>query len=100
MTDDAGAATPFRPDLYVVARFLDRLCEPGTAWTKSSLQSAVRLNYDQYRRYLEVLQARGWLEVGPGKGRSPAVTITKEGRAARDRLFTWLGDLFAGRPFL
>jgi hypothetical protein len=97
MSEAPGPAAPFRPDLYVVARFLDRLCEPGASWTKSSLQPAVRLNYDQYRRYLEVLQARGWLEVGPGKARSPAVGITKEGRAARDRLFAWLGDLF-GRP--
>lgn len=84
-----------RPNLYVIARFLDRLADPGTTWTRSSLQPAVRLNYDIYRRYLAFLEEKGWIE-WKETARSPEIRLTEEGRAARGDLLSWLNDVFGG----
>jgi predicted transcriptional regulator len=98
MNDGSGPDAPFRPDLYVVARFLDRLDDPGVVWTRSSLQTGVRLNYDQFRRYLDFLQRRGWVAIGKADGRSPRITLTASGRDAWTRLLAWIEDLFARPP--
>lgn len=82
-----------RPNLYVIARFLDRLADPGTTWTRSSLQPAVRLNYDLYRSYLTFLEEKGWIE-WTETARSPEVRLTEQGQEARRRLLSWLEDVF------
>lgn len=98
MKGGAGADGPFRPDLYVVARFLDRLDDAGAVWTRSSLQSGVRLNYDQFRRYLDFLERRGWVAIAKATGRSPRIVLTASGRDAWTRLLAWMEDLFARPP--
>ena len=82
-----------RPDLFVLARFLDRLAEPRT-WTKTQLQLAVRLNYDLFRRYLELLEAKGYVRRetdGDGVERIVALSTVAEARKRlRDALDEWL----------
>lgn len=95
---EPGVEPPARPDLYVLARFLDRLAEPGATWTRSSLQPAVRLNYDLYRRYLAFLEEKAWIAWREGE-RSPEVMLTAEGREARRRLVAWLQDVFGAGPW-
>lgn len=84
---------PFQPNLYVVARFLDRLAE-GKAWTRASLQSACGVNYDIFRRYLDLLTARGFLHATPD-GR---LCITAQGVAWRHQLRVVLDDFLAMPP--
>lgn len=85
-----------RPDMYVLARFFDRLSEDRT-WTRSSLQPAVRLNYDLYRKYLDLLEKKRWIEWKEST-RSPEIALTREGREARKRLLDWLHNLFGPGP--
>ncbi len=89
-------ARPWRPDLYVVARFLDRL-GPGDAWSKGKLQPAVRLNYDLFIRYLEALQERG-LVARSGEGRDETIRITEAGQALRRRMVEWIEAVFGSDP--
>lgn len=88
-TPPPGVDPPRRPDLYVLARFLDRLGEGPDGVARTRLQGAVRLNYDLYRGYLALLLEKGWVEVGAER-----VTLTKAGREARERLLGWLRDAF------
>lgn len=89
---------PERPDLYVVARFLDRLRETNTPWTRSRLQRAVRVNYDIFRSYLALLQEKGFVEeVDPPEesdARSGVLRLTPAGHAAHGRLVVWIRDVF------
>ena len=86
---------PGRPDLHVVARFLDRLQDAGPrGLTRSALQRAVGLNYDVFRKYVDLLSARGW--VGPAAGPGVRYALTKDGARVRAELVAWLGSLFGG----
>ncbi|MEM2941130.1 MAG: hypothetical protein QW304_06245 [Thermoproteota archaeon] len=42
-----------KPDLYVVARFLDVLYTNGNPMKKTNLQMLVGLNYPRFMEYLE-----------------------------------------------
>ncbi|HEX2021378.1 MAG TPA: hypothetical protein VHH36_01590 [Candidatus Thermoplasmatota archaeon] len=90
-------APPARPDLYVVARFLDRLAEPGAAYTRSRLQLAVRLNYDLFRSYLALLQRRGLVEVVEVGGRE-VVRATPAGVEADRELGAWIRRMLDEGP--
>jgi len=57
----------WRPDIYVVSRFLEALWLRGQGPRRTALQMAVGLNSDVFTRYLS------WLE---GKG---LVTVREEG---------------------
>lgn len=86
---------PRRPDLHVLARFLDRMAAPGAPeFSRSALQRAVGLNYDLFRKYLAILLERGLVENTPGKGDN--LRITAEGQRVHAELVRWLDDLFRG----
>lgn len=76
-----------RPDLYVVARFLDKLAASPEGHPRTKLQQAVRLNYDLYRSYLALLAQTGFVEVGEDR-----VKLTDKGRAAHAALLGWIRD--------
>jgi len=48
-----------RPDLYVVARFLDVLYANGQPMKKTNIQMRVGLNYSRFSQYLDWLLAHG-----------------------------------------
>lgn len=73
-----------KPNLYVVARFLDALARPDARLTKSQLQAAVGVNYDIFRRYLALLESKGHVRV------DDVVALTAEGRRVREELRQWI----------
>lgn len=83
---------PFRPNLYVVARFLDALARPGADLGRGQLQAAVGVNYDVFRRYLAFLVRKGYVIVVSGD----LVRLTGEGRRVRDELRAWLAAFLEG----
>ena len=80
-----------RPDLYVVARFLDRLHDAGGSYRKTELQLAVRLNYNVYKKYLAWLEARRYVGVRAGP-EGERIHLTAEGRTAHARLVAWIKE--------
>jgi predicted transcriptional regulator len=86
------ARLPRKPDLYVVARVLDRLAQPGVRLTRSKLQLAVRLNYDLFRWYLAFLEEQGFVESREEEGRE-VVRLTEAGHAADRQLGEWIRRL-------
>ena len=86
-------AGEWRPDLYVVARFLDALYATERTYTKRQLQMAVGLNHALFVRYLDFLLDRKLvLIVEDGRG-PPVVRVTPEGREAFHRFVGWVRDL-------
>jgi len=84
---------PDNPDLYVLARFLDRLAEAGADHDKSSLQRATRTNYDVFRRYLALLDEKSWITWEPREGRGQdRIHLNDEGREAYEELAGWIRD--------
>ena len=77
-----------RPDLHVVARFLDALSD-NHGVSKSQLQRAVGVNYDIFQRYLELLTKKGYVVD------QDLVTLTPAGNQLRQDLAAWLTRLFA-----
>ncbi len=51
-----------RPDLYVLARFLDSLQSKGQPMKKTNLQMKVGLNYPRFIEYLEWLVSHGLVQ--------------------------------------
>lgn len=86
-----------KPDLYVVARFLERLSEAETPPRKTDLQLQVRVNYSIFQRYLAWLAAKGFLLVGPDADGAERIHLTPKGRAAYGTLVAWIRENFGGR---
>jgi predicted transcriptional regulator len=99
MSGDEDPGHPRRPDLYVVARFLDRLLYSEETHTKQSLQMAVRLNYDLFKSYLSFLEAKGFVSVQPQEKGSDEVRITNDGVQAHRRIVAWIREVI-GEEFL
>ncbi len=87
-----------RPDLFVVARFLDRLWREGEPMIKTRLQVAANVNYDVFARYLAWLQGRGLVAVEGGPDGHERVRVTEKGKRAYRQLVEWLNEYVHGRP--
>ncbi len=89
-----------RPDLYVVARFLDALWTPPEGFppemTRARLQAATRLNYDIFRSYLEKMLAKGLVVERAGKDGKTVVKLTQAGREAHERIVAWVRSFIEG----
>ncbi len=83
-----------KPDLFVLARFLDALHAHPGGISRSALQRAARVNYDIFRAYVELMEARGLAAAGDGGH----VELTPAGAAARERLLDWIEDILGGLP--
>ena len=82
---------PPKPDIYVVARFLDALAQAPDGYPRTRLQAAVRLNYDLYRSYLGLLGRKGFIEA---REEGDRIVLTPAGSAAHARLVGWIRDAF------
>ena len=89
---------PQRPNIYVVARFLDALHQEGRQYTRNQLQMAVRLNYDLYRSYLAFMEEREYLEWVERNGDSVA-RVTAAGREAYQKIIGILQEWLGEAPF-
>jgi len=92
------ASPPARPDLFVVARFLERLWREGEPMLKTRLQVAANVNYDVFSRYLTWLLDRGLVALTSSPDGHERVSITEKGRRAYRQLVEWIGEFVRRRP--
>jgi len=79
---DSSAANRFRPDLYVVARMIEKLLQSKDGRLKrTQLQMKSGLNWNVFTRYLDLLVEKKVLAVGEDQ-EGVYVTATVEGRKA------------------
>lgn len=81
-----------KPDLYVVARFLERLWRDPRPHRKTDLQLAVRLNYNVYKKYLDWMGAKGLVELSQAADGSERVAITPKGLETYKTLVAWIRE--------
>ncbi len=86
-----------RPDLYVVAKFLEKLLVKGGSRRKTELQMAVGLNFDVYTKYLEWLETKGLIDTRQEDERLKYVSITQKGLETYKTLVTWIKEV-VGAP--
>jgi predicted transcriptional regulator len=89
------AATMERPDLYVVARILERLWKEEAPMLRTRLQVASRVNYDVFTKYLDWMLAKGLVELRPLERRE-GVALTIKGEEAYRRLVQWINEIITG----
>ncbi|HOO03999.1 MAG TPA: winged helix-turn-helix domain-containing protein [Methanomassiliicoccales archaeon] len=85
-----------RPDLYVVARVLERLWREPSPILRTRLQVAVGTNYDVFSRYLDWMTERGLTALIEEDGHQKVV-LTDGGREAYRRLVVWINEVVHGR---
>lgn len=85
-----------RPDLYVLARFLDVLCREGTPMKKTNLQMKVGLNYPRFVDYLEWLISHGLVQRQKEAEGAELYALSPQGLDSYHRLVAWIRDTMKG----
>lgn len=85
-----------RPDLYVVARILERLWREPSPMLKTRLQTAIGTNYDVFIRYLDWMTEKGLVALMEEDGHQK-VMLTEEGRESYRKLVQWINEIVHGR---
>jgi len=80
-----------RPDLYVLARFLDSLHSDGQPMRKTNLQMKVGLNYPRFMEYLEWLVSHGLVLQKEGGG-TELYSLSPKGLDSYQRLVAWIRE--------
>ena len=86
-----------KPDLYVVARFLEKLVSTGGKRRKTELQMAVGLNFNVYTKYLEWLEKKGLIHALEEDERQKYIALTPKGMETYKTLVKWIKDII-GAP--
>jgi predicted transcriptional regulator len=82
-----------RPDLYVVARILERLWRENGPMVKTRLQVAARVNYDIFTKYLNWMLEKGLLTLENTPGGHEKVAITDKGMESYKKLVQWINEV-------
>ncbi len=85
--------TATRPDLYVVARFLEKLIAKGGSRRKTELQMAVGLNFNVYTKYLRWMEDKNLIHMEEREERSKYVSITSKGQETYKTLVGWIKEV-------
>ena len=89
----AGSPPLDRPDLYVVARLLERLWRQDAPVVKTRLQVAANVNYDVFTRYLEWMKGRGLVSLENSADGHERVALTPKGRESYRTLVLWIHEI-------
>ena len=92
------AAAPLdRPDLYVIARLLERLWRSDEPMLKTRLQVAADVNYDVFARYLAWMQSHGLVSIENSPDSHDRVALTPKGYEAYRKLVQWINEVVHAR---
>lgn len=86
-----------RPDLYVVARLLERLWREDSAVLKTRLQVACNVNYDVFRKYISWMADRELVAFESSEDGHEKVILTPKGEEAYRKLVQWISEVVRGR---
>jgi predicted transcriptional regulator len=82
----------WKPDIYIIARILEKLWVKGGSSRKSELQMASNLNFDIYSRYLKWMVKKNLLQIEKQSERNIRVKITKKGLKTYDIMVDWIRE--------
>jgi predicted transcriptional regulator len=85
-----------RPDLYVLARFLDAMHSNGQPMKKTNLQMRVGLNYPRFIEYLDWLVSHGLVQQSKDEDGAEVYSLSQQGLDAYHRLVAWIRETMKG----
>jgi predicted transcriptional regulator len=85
-----------RPDLYVLARFLDALHVNGQPMKKTNLQMRVGLNYPRFMDYLEWLVSHELVTQLKDEEGGELYSLSAQGLDSYHRLVAWIRETMKG----
>lgn len=85
-----------RPDLYVLARFLDKLYDNHLPMKKTNLQMRVGLNYPRFMEYLEWMVSHGFVQQQTDENGTEVYSLSMQGVDAHRRLVAWIRETMKG----
>jgi predicted transcriptional regulator len=86
-----------KPDLYVVARFLDIIYRNGPAMKKTNIQMLLGVNYPRFIEYLEWLMKHGLVsERIDEDDKTERIVLTSKGIDSYHRLVDWIKETLDG----
>lgn len=85
-----------KPDLYVVARFLDIMYRNGSAMKKTNIQMLLGVNYPRFSEYLEWLQNHQLVAPTTDEDLVERIALTPKGIDAYHRFVDWIKETLEG----
>jgi len=86
-------AAPSLPNLYIVARVLERLWEADAPMLRTHLQMAANVNYDVFSRYLDWMVSKALVTFEDNPGHHAKVVLTAKGRNSYLKLVQWINEV-------
>jgi predicted transcriptional regulator len=88
-----------KPDLYVVARFLDIMYRKGSSMKKTHIQLGLSVNYPRFMEYLEWLLKHELIALSLDEEKTERVMLTPKGIESYHRLVDWIKETLDGVKF-
>jgi predicted transcriptional regulator len=85
-----------KPDLYVVARFLDIMYRNGSAMKKTNIQMLLGVNYPRFIQYLEWLLSHDLVAESVDEEKAERIILTPKGIDSYHRLVDWIKETLNG----
>jgi predicted transcriptional regulator len=85
-----------KPDLYVVARFLDIMYKNGPAMKKTNIQMLLGLNYPRFIEYLDWLLKHNLVVETFDEAKQEKIVLTPKGYDSYHRLVDWIKETLDG----
>lgn len=85
-----------KPDLYVVARFLDIMYRTGSPMKKTNIQMLLGVNYPRFTEYLEWLLNHKLVEQVKDDDGAERIALSMQGVEAYHRLVDWIKETMQG----
>ena len=85
-----------KPDLYVVARFLDIMYRNGSSMKKTNIQMLLGVNYPRFMEYLEWSLKHGLVAASLDEERAERIMLTPKGVDSYHRLVDWIKETLDG----
>ena len=85
-----------KPDLYVVARFLDIMYRNGPALKKTNIQMLLGLNYGRFIEYLDWLLKRQLVAEKVDEEGGERIVLTPKGIDAYNTVVEWIKEMLDG----
>jgi predicted transcriptional regulator len=85
-----------KPDLYVVARFLDIMYRNGPALKKTNIQMLLGLNYGRFIEYLDWLLKRQLVAETTDEKEGERIVLTPKGIDAYNTVVEWIREMLDG----
>ena len=85
-----------KPDLYVVARFLDIMYRNGSSMKKTNIQMLLGVNYPRFMEYLEWSLKHGLVAASLDEERAERIMLTPKGVDSYHKLVDWIKETLDG----